>query len=177
MPPEVKDETELLRVTDDSKNLLVVEVYRESGCDVALGEYAVWITQIVNGMLDDHDYQLVWGRIAEDVDVAAFEPDTRRRYVLEETGEWESNQWHRYYIIRGQLTEEPQQPVGWPTEPGWWLMEVPDSAGHPTLVRYETQSNIVSKSNGTFYGRTLCETWQARFLPAHLPVFPPRETA
>jgi hypothetical protein len=103
MTPEQQS---LLRVDEDTKNLFVVEVYVESGCDVNDGEYSVWIDCIVHGQIDAHDYDLVWDCIADspEIDLQALPEDSGTLFILEETGEWEDVHWHKYYKVRGRLS-------------------------------------------------------------------------
>lgn len=68
--------------------------------------------------------------------------------------------------------QHAQQPVDWPTEPGWWWIDI-DHPLHPVprLCRY-VDGQILLNDN-RYITREGCERTTCRFLPAHIPTFPP----
>lgn len=67
---------------------------------------------------------------------------------------------------------QDEQPVPWPTEPGWWWMDAKRIAGMQLVECFGDNLQILNASS---MNRGTAASVGARFLPAHIPTFPPRE--
>ncbi len=71
------------------------------------------------------------------------------------------------------IDQHTQQPVDWPTEPGWWWMDIPS---RESIICMANGGDVWLKGvNGVTYSKTECDRRGARFLPLFIPTFPPRE--
>jgi len=78
------------------------------------------------------------------------------------------------FSLQPKVDQHTEQPVDWPTEPGWWWMDRPGCK--PTLVNLFPGVEYVRIVSIFKWTRQECNESGTRFLPAHAPTFPPRET-
>lgn len=92
----------------DNKNVLLVEVITEDGCNFDDGEYRLSILEIVNGCIDGTDHELALECIEENLTRNDLPKEGPTLFVLTETGEQEDVFWRKYYEITKRLgTDEP----------------------------------------------------------------------
>lgn len=70
------------------------------------------------------------------------------------------------------LAQHTQQPVDWPTEPGMYWMDS-DANSERVLTTFDGGGVWF---DGGLLGQITAAKYRARFLPAHVPTFPPRES-
>jgi hypothetical protein len=86
-----------------SKNKLQVIVVTELGCKFDEGEYLLYITEIMESMIGQHDYGLIKECIENNVEEFQLSDEGATGFILQETGEWEDVHWHKYYEIAERL--------------------------------------------------------------------------
>lgn len=92
------------------KNRLEVAVVTELGCSIAEGEYSIYITKIVAGMIGEDDFGLVREYVEEHLEELALPAEGATGFILQETGEWDGfPHWMKYYELAeriGDLSHE-----------------------------------------------------------------------
>lgn len=84
------------------------------------------------------------------------------------------SQWEDVDAILAWVTDQhTAQSVDWPTSPGWWWMET-ENYPQPRIVTFDAERGLITL-HGNGYVHRAVSKWKARFLPANIPTFPPRE--
>ena len=89
-----------------SKNRYKVAVVTELGCSFDEGECSIYITEILEGYVGRHDFDLVFECIYNNVEANQLPEEGVTMFILKETGEWEDVHWHKYYEIEERLPNE-----------------------------------------------------------------------